>query len=53
MKLELAASTNLSKLREMSSSPGERESDKHGRASASMANGAGIRIQDPEISKVF
>lgn len=50
MKLELAVSTNLSRLRDISSSPWERESDKPERASASMANGAGIRIRDPEIS---
>lgn len=45
MKLELAVSTNLSRLREISSSPRERESDKPERASASMSNGAGISIQ--------
>lgn len=50
MKLELAVSTNLSRLRKISASPWERESDKPERASASMANGAGIRIRDPEIA---
>lgn len=53
MKLELAVSTNLSRLKDMSSSPWERELDKPERASASMANGAGIRIQDPEQVQFF